>query len=145
MTPAVPRPNRFTRSFRLTHRREFQAVFAAKTRTERGPLVVHAVPNELGGLRLGLSIGRRVGNAVRRNRLKRMIREAFRTSRESMPGPYDVVVSSHAHPDLPLNAYQELLVGAMEHLHRTWVKRHDRRNRDPAANDDRRSPPEVSS
>ena len=136
MTLGAPRPNRFTRSFRLTHRREFQAVFAGKARVERGPLVLHAIPNELGRLRLGLSIGRRVGNAVRRNRLKRMIREAFRTSRPGMAGPYDVIVSAKAHDELTVLAYSELLVAGLEQLHRTWLKRIQRRERtasDPTA------------
>ncbi|MFO0828995.1 MAG: ribonuclease P protein component [Phycisphaerales bacterium] len=123
MSGASAHPHRFPRSARLGHRREYQAVHAARTRVEAGPLVVHALPNELGQLRLGLSIGRRVGGAVRRNRLKRMLREAFRTARSLMPGAYDVVVSARAHADLGLDEYRSLLLDAVEHLHRTWTKR----------------------
>jgi ribonuclease P protein component len=44
------------------------------------------------GMRLGISVGRKVGNAVTRNRVKRTIREAFWGLTESLPGDHDYVV-----------------------------------------------------
>ncbi|MFT5424154.1 MAG: ribonuclease P protein component [Phycisphaerales bacterium] len=89
----------FARSARITHAREFQAVFAHKVRKSRGSLTVFVRPNGLGRDRLGLSIGKRVGNAVVRGRAKRLIREAFRLSAPARGqalgrGGYDLVVSS---------------------------------------------------
>ncbi|MFG0307079.1 MAG: ribonuclease P protein component [Phycisphaerales bacterium JB040] len=93
---------RFRRRDRLTHAREFQSVFDARLRKSRGPITVFARPNGLGHDRLGLSIGRRVGNAAVRARAKRLIREAFRLSGpergESSAGGVDYVVSSRPHP-----------------------------------------------
>ena len=43
-----------------------------------GPLLIHCKKNELGISRLGLSVPKKVGNAVQRNRVKRKCREAFR-------------------------------------------------------------------
>ncbi len=80
--PSAPRwkpPDaRFPARHRLTHARQFDAVYAGKVRKSRGPLVVSSLPNSLRHHRLGLAVSARIGGAVVRNRLKRMVREAFR-------------------------------------------------------------------
>ena len=99
----------FRRSSRLSGRRAFRRVFDEGAKAARGPLAVWAVPNGLPHPRLGLSIGRRVGNAVRRNRLKRKLREAFRLAQHDLPPGHDLVVSARPHADLPLADYGRLL------------------------------------
>jgi ribonuclease P protein component len=55
---------------------------------------VIARPNALGHARLGLAVGvRAAGNAVRRNRVKRVIRETFRANQQELP-PVDLVVNA---------------------------------------------------
>ncbi|MEN0109975.1 MAG: ribonuclease P protein component, partial [Planctomycetota bacterium] len=71
-------PRGFPRSRRLLKGEEFDAAFAAKLSAGDGVVVVHARPNGLGHARLGMAVSRKVGNAVRRNRWKRLLREAFR-------------------------------------------------------------------
>jgi ribonuclease P protein component len=57
---------------------------------------VQSVLNEAGEARLGMAVGlRAVGNAVRRNRLRRLIRESFRMHRQEMPA-VDVLVTARA-------------------------------------------------
>ena len=123
-------PTRATmpRSRRLAHDREYQAVFGAKVRASRGCLTVFAKPNGKAFHRLGLSIGKRVGGAVERNRVKRMIREAFRLGQHDLahatgetPG-MDMVVSAHAHSPLALPEYQALLKACATQAARAWTK-----------------------
>ena len=83
---------KFPSRLRLKRKREFDAVFAEGRSAADGNLVVHVLHTGLGYPRLGLAVGRRHGNAVRRNRIKRLIREAFRLNRESLPESADMVI-----------------------------------------------------
>ncbi len=125
-TPSAPSPGRnlFRRRHRLTHAREFQAVFEAKARKVSGPLVVFTRPNELTHCRLGLSIGRTAGPAVARNRIKRLVREAFRLDHAKWTGPFDVVVNVRANARaMPLEELRRLLSDLLNRLDREWSRR----------------------
>src|SRR5687767_15621639 len=114
-------------TFRPQHRlrlpREFSAVYEAKTRESRGPLTLYALPNNLGYPRLGMSVSRKVGTAVRRNRIRRLIRESFRLLQQDLPRGYDGVVVVRPHEPLILAEYQKLLMAMLVRLHQTWEKR----------------------
>ena len=57
---------------------------------------VHALPNSVGRPRLGLSVSKKVGVAVKRNAVRRKLREIFRTAAPHLLGGVDVVVSARA-------------------------------------------------
>lgn len=102
-------------------------MYGAKLRRSLGPLAVFLRPNGLPHPRLGLSIGRGVGTAVTRGRLKRMIREAFRLNLASWPvrngASYDIVVTARAHDPLSLQEYSDALLSMVRAGDREWVKR----------------------
>ena len=102
---------------------EFAAVYEAKTRESRGPLTVYAKPNDLGHPRLGMSVSRKVGTAVRRNRIRRLSRESFRLLQHDLPRGYDLVVVVRPHDPLMLADYQKILSAVLVKLHDTWSKR----------------------
>lgn len=82
----------FPVELRLRTKHEFDRVFAeGKSFRHRGT-VVYLAPNRLEVTRLGMAAGRRLGNAPRRNRIKRLVREAFRLLRPQMPAGFDMVV-----------------------------------------------------
>jgi ribonuclease P protein component len=77
---------------RLLKTVQFRAVYAARARAGDGQVVVYARANDLGRTRLGLSVSKRVGNSVRRNYVKRLMREVFRRLRADVPTGYDIVI-----------------------------------------------------
>jgi ribonuclease P protein component len=79
---------------RLTDSPEFERVYRQGT-AYRGKLFsVHAFPNEHGTPRLGLSVSRKVGNAVVRNAVRRRLREVFHACVPDISGDLDLVVSA---------------------------------------------------
>ena len=113
----------FGPEWRVRSRKDFAAIHAAKVRSESGPLLVYAVPNGLVHLRIGISVGRRVGNAVVRNRIKRRIREAFRNHRSSWPSGYDLLVVVRPHQPAGVETYFEDLGRTIGRLDKTWQRR----------------------
>ncbi|HEY8746325.1 MAG TPA: ribonuclease P protein component [Tepidisphaeraceae bacterium] len=113
----------FTKSLRLRNRAEFSAVYDAKTREARGPLVIYAKPNDRKHPRLGLSTSRKVGTAARRNRIRRLLREAFRHLQHDLPAGYDLLIVLRPHEPLTLAEYQKILSAAVIKLHSVWTRR----------------------
>jgi ribonuclease P protein component len=86
------RSQRLTKASRVRHHGEFQRVFDLAIRTKGRYLTILMAPNSTGGARLGIVASRKLGDAVRRNRAKRLIREVFRRTETLSRQGIDVVV-----------------------------------------------------
>lgn len=95
---------------RLSRSAEFERVYRQGRSSANRHLVLYVFPNPLAQRpRLGLSVSRKVGGAVERNRVKRLLREAFEQSQDSLSAGHDVVLV--ARPEVRELAEREGLAG----------------------------------
>ena len=113
---------RFPAKMRLRLDRDFRKVYSGKQRVDLGFLTIYALRNSLTHTRIGVSLPRKVGTAVRRNRIKRLLREGFRLWQQQLPTSLDVVIVVRPHEPKPLKEYQEALLGAMRKLENRCMK-----------------------
>ena len=91
---------RFRPAEHLRRPAEFRRVYERRRSASDSWLIVYGCENGLGFLRLGLSVSRKMGPATRRNRLRRLYREAFRLTRHEMPAGLDLVLIPRT-PEVP--------------------------------------------
>jgi ribonuclease P protein component len=90
---AGPKPCGLHKSERLLSRKDFLRVSReASQRVDTGNFLVLMVKNQHDHNRLGITITKKIGNAVTRNRLKRVIREFYRHYKHRLPQGFDVVI-----------------------------------------------------
>src|SRR3954454_623876 len=103
------------KSGRLSRSADFERVYRRGRAQGNRHLVLYAFPRGEGdGPRLGVSVGRKLGGAVERNRVKRLLREAFRARAADLPHDHDFVVV--ARPDARELAERDGLAGVQEAL-----------------------------
>src|SRR5262245_25410209 len=100
----------FPQSHRMKTPEEFERCYARKRSVSDAVLVVYACENGLPHPRLGCSVSKKVGNAVVRNRYKRLFREAFRLTQHDMPAGVDLVLIPRQGSEPALEAVKESLV-----------------------------------
>jgi ribonuclease P protein component len=109
MTGSDPRSYRFRPAEHLRRPSEFRRVYERRRSASDGWLIVYGCENGLPYLRLGLSVSRKVGPAVHRNRLRRLYREAFRLTRHTMPVGLDLVLIPRGPNEPPLEELKRSL------------------------------------
>jgi ribonuclease P protein component len=109
--------HRFSKRMRLLSAKEFERVFAARVSASDAWLVMYAAENEVGHSRLGLTVPRRIGGATRRNRWKRLLREAFRLRQLELPA-FDLVCVPRTASPPPLRHLMESLPTLAHRLQR---------------------------
>jgi len=82
----------FPKAYRILRRDDFKRVYAQGKKVVGCYLILHILPNSLGHPRLGVTVTKKSGKAVVRNRWKRLVREAFRRNKALFPSA-DLVVT----------------------------------------------------
>jgi ribonuclease P protein component len=82
---------RFTKAERLTLKKEFERVFQDGKVLKDAKVVLYVMANSLPHSRLGLVVSKKVGNAVRRNRAKRLLREVYRLNKHVLTMHVDMI------------------------------------------------------
>lgn len=93
----------FRKTRRILDRSEFLELSRQGKKFQDNYFIVLCLPGKFAWTRMGVTVSRRVGNAVTRNRVKRLVREWFRHSRFS--GNWDVtIIAKKSAADLPFYA-----------------------------------------
>ena len=89
----------YPRSRRITHRREYLACYQNGKRVHSSSflLFVRRRENDGRGLRFGTAVSKKIGKAVQRNRVKRLLREFFRHHQHVLSADVDIVVVPKRH------------------------------------------------
>jgi ribonuclease P protein component len=130
--PKPPAELRLPRRARLLSRGQFDRVFKQGRKVVERRLVVWMIasPEGMTTSRVGFSVSRKVGNAVQRNRVKRVLREAFRRSTHTISPPMDMVIL--ARPANPPTTLDEARASLDRVLSR-WRERAPRGDATPPA------------
>jgi ribonuclease P protein component len=107
---------RFGKAARLLRRREFLAVQQGGKKLYAGALLVLARDTGMGRPRLGVTVSSKIGSAVVRNRVKRWVREAFRSVAAELPPVDLVVVARSGAPAAGLEGARAALQAARDRL-----------------------------
>jgi ribonuclease P protein component len=108
----------------LKRRREYKLVYERGMVLPGRSVVLYALRRQGAGRRFGFVVGRKVGKAVRRNRVRRLLKEICRTRESMFPGGYDYVIVARA--GACGRAFGELLAELGQLLGRMVAGRADR-------------------
>ncbi len=78
--------------YRLTKSLEFKKIYKYGRSIADKYIVLYSLKNGLEISRLGVSVRKKFGNSVKRNRVKRLIKEAFRLNKDNVVKGYDIII-----------------------------------------------------
>jgi ribonuclease P protein component len=110
-----PTPFGLSKAERLTRNRDFQEAFARGVRLADHRIAIYVRATDLPYSRLGIRVSRKCGNAARRNRIKRRLREAYRTHKHLLGTGLDIVVVGRPLEPVPaVMEFAESLIQLMQ-------------------------------
>jgi len=102
--------------------KEFQEVYDRRRSVSDAGLIVYGRENGLPYTRVGLSVSRKYGGAVQRNRLRRLYREAFRLGKEQIPVGIDLVLIPRTQEEPVLEALRKSLIKLANQVQKKMLK-----------------------
>lgn len=123
--------NLFPKRVRLLRTSEFERVFNVRNSASDARIVLYGAASELGHPRIGLTVSRRVGNAVVRNQWKRLLREAFRLEQGELPA-LDLVCVVRGQQPPTLGQMRESLLALSRRIQARISKRSKLRGDQPS-------------
>jgi ribonuclease P protein component len=113
------RDESFSRKHRLSKSSDFKRVFSKGKRIATPLFVIYSLRNHLPFSRLGIQVKAKIGTAVRRNRIKRMVREIFRKIKEELVEPQDLIfIAEKGLVDLSFRSFQNEFLQVWKKLKR---------------------------
>jgi ribonuclease P protein component len=95
----------YRKTERVTNRSDYKAIYNKGVWNSSQHFRSVICSNKQGNRRLGITVTKKAGNAVKRNRIKRLIREFFRLNKDLFPAGHDIIVM--AKRNMPPLTYQE--------------------------------------
>lgn len=92
-------PFSYSREEKIRRSGDYRRVYAGKKSSGSSHLSFKAVRSDLGCIRVGLTVPKRIGPAVVRNRIKRVLRELVRLEMKGLEGSWDLVISVKRRPE----------------------------------------------
>ena len=103
---------------RIRSARNFAHIYKQRQQAGDNVLLIFAARNPKQETRMGVSVSKKHGNAIKRNRLKRMLRESFRLSQHHLPSGLDLILIPRQNSGASLVDYQSSLIGLVGKLAR---------------------------
>nr|WP_279342447.1 ribonuclease P protein component [Geotalea sp. SG265] len=109
-------PHRFTKDERLLKRAQFLQLSDAGLKIHTAHFIIlGSVPADL--TKIGITVSRKVGNAVCRNRIRRLVREFFRLNKQQFASAYYNIIAKRGAGQLDYRQVCRELANALERLH----------------------------
>ena len=98
----------FGKDERIRKRKDYLKTYRNGTRIDSKNFIIILSRNQSGTKRLGITVTKKVGNSVKRNRIKRLLREFFRLNKNKLPDSQDIVII--VKKEIPSLKYQDVCV-----------------------------------
>lgn len=110
---------------KINQNRDFRRAYSKGKYAAHPLLVTYAVKNRSGETRLGITTSKKVGNAVQRNRARRIITAAFMPLEEQIKKGYDIVLVARA--KTPLAKSTQIAPVLQKHLQKLGLMEYDQK------------------